>query len=520
MSSHVDALRTAVGLHQAGRLSEAEQIYRQILETFPSQPDALHLLGVAALQSGRHELAVQYIGQAIAARPDQPIFYNNLGEAYRALGNPSAAQKLYEQALALAPDHAPAHNNLGKVLRAQGKLEESAAEFRRALASQGDFGEALANLGATLMALGRFQEAAQHLQELARRNPQSPEAHMNLGCACAASKDWERAIRSFEMALRLAPDMVDARCNLAGALRLKGDTGAALATFEEALRRHPNQPQALAGYASLLESQGRYGEALAACDSAVAIAPNSPAAHRQRAGVLERLQRFDEAQTELREAQRLEALAGAPAAGAQVFCLNASHQHRCLFIHVPKNGGTSIKRVLDMPGGGHPPWQHYASGYPQIWRRYASFAVVRNPWDRAVSAYHHARMRESHWHNERMGLHLDYPLLHDKTFEECVTILCHERPRLVHDSWKDQSYFVVDPESAERKVMVGTLLRFETLADDFARFCRAQGIECKPLPTVNTSDRSRDYRTYYNERTRAMIEEVYRADIETFGYTF
>jgi chondroitin 4-sulfotransferase 11 len=338
MASHVDAMRTAVGLHQAGRLSEAEQIYRQVLDQFPSHADALHLLGVAAMQSGRLELAVQYIGQAIAARPDQPVFYNSLGDAFRAAGNLAVAQQLYERALSLAPDHAGAQHNLGLV--------------------------------------------------------------------------------------------------------------------REALRQ--------AGGGPLPE----------------------------------------------------------PRADAQTLCMNASHQHRCLFLHVPKNGGTSIKKALDMPGGGHPTWQVYANNYPDIWRNYASFAVVRNPWDRAVSAYHQAKMKESHWHNEQMGMHLDYRLLHNKTFEQCVVILSKERPRLQHDSWKDQSQFIVDTASPERRIMVGTLLRFETLAEDFNHFCRAKGIQCEPLPSMNVSDRSRDYRQYFNDQTRQMIEEVYAEDIKAFGYTF
>jgi tetratricopeptide (TPR) repeat protein len=520
MASHVDALQTAVGLHQAGQLSQAEQIYRQILDAFPSHPDALHLIGLAALQSGRYELAIQYIGQAINARPAQPIFYNSLGEAYRTLGNMDVAQQLYEKAIALAPDHALVHNNLGKALRAQGKLAESVSEFRSALACQEDLAEARSNLGAALVALERFDEAIEHLAEAVRRHGQSPEAHMLLGCAYSASKNWEPAIRCFHEALRLAPEYVEARCNLASALRLKGDTGAALTLLEETVARHPNHATALLAYADLLESQDRVAESLECCERAVRSQPRFVAAHLQRARVLERLQRFDDAREAMGEATRLQQAAATPGADAQILCLNASHEHRCLFIHVPKNGGTSIKKALDMPGAAHRTWESYATRYPRVWQQYASFAVVRNPWDRAVSAYHHARMKESHWHNERLGMHLDYRLLHNRSFEECVTILCKERPRLQHDSWLDQAHFVADVKSPDRKIMVGTLLRFETLADDFARFCREKGIRCEPLPTVNTSQRSRDYREYYNDRTRQMVAEVYRADIEAFGYSF
>src|SRR3972149_10668940 len=58
------ALQAAVAHHLAGRLPEAEAIYRQILQAEPNHPDALHLLGVIAHQAGKHEIAVEYITRA------------------------------------------------------------------------------------------------------------------------------------------------------------------------------------------------------------------------------------------------------------------------------------------------------------------------------------------------------------------------------------------------------------------------------------------------------------------------
>ncbi len=48
------ALRAAIQHHQAGRLGQAEALYRQVLQAQPQNPDALHLLGViATLPDGR-----------------------------------------------------------------------------------------------------------------------------------------------------------------------------------------------------------------------------------------------------------------------------------------------------------------------------------------------------------------------------------------------------------------------------------------------------------------------------------
>jgi hypothetical protein len=200
--------------------------------------------------------------------------------------------------------------------------------------------------------------------------------------------------------------------------------------------------------------------------------------------------------------------------------LNVSHQYRCIFIHVPKAAGTSIKQALDLPGGGHWTWYYYATYHPELWREYTSFAVVRNPWDRAVSAYRHAKMKHSHWHNEKLGLHPDYELLLDKSFEECLDILLRERERLQHASWAAQATQVAAPKSQGGAVMVDRLLRHETIDHDFRELCGELGAGPFALLTINRSKRSRDYREYYNERTRKVIEQVYAADLETFGYSF
>ncbi len=77
--------------HRAGRLSDAERMYRQILDAHPDNADALHLLGLAAYQAGRHERAVELIRGAIRNQPKNAQFLNNLGAVYLALARLASA---------------------------------------------------------------------------------------------------------------------------------------------------------------------------------------------------------------------------------------------------------------------------------------------------------------------------------------------------------------------------------------------------------------------------------------------
>ena len=86
--------------HKAGRLSEAESIYQQILQVDPSQPDTLNLLGVIAYQVGKNDIAVNLITKALAIKPNFAKAHNNLAEVLEKVDVRRAIEE-YETYLAL-----------------------------------------------------------------------------------------------------------------------------------------------------------------------------------------------------------------------------------------------------------------------------------------------------------------------------------------------------------------------------------------------------------------------------------
>lgn len=92
-------LEAAVGLHQAGKLAEAEAGYRRALALDPANPDALNLLGVIHQSRGEAETAIRLIRAAIAIHPAGRYFYN-LGVAHEGLGDvPSCVAAFRQSAL-------------------------------------------------------------------------------------------------------------------------------------------------------------------------------------------------------------------------------------------------------------------------------------------------------------------------------------------------------------------------------------------------------------------------------------
>ncbi len=237
------ALQTAIAHHGAGRLAEAEAIYRRILEAQPRHPDAWHLLGVIAHQAGRSDIAVDFISRSIALNSRNPAAHANLGLALARNGQLDRAVAAYRRALELKPDYAEAHNSLGTVLATKGELEPARACYERALKFDRTHVEAHYNLGTTLAALDRLDEAIASYRRALSLAPEHLEALTNLGAVFAKKGELDEARTYYEKALTLKPDHVEARNNLAGAQKDEGLLDEAIASYRQAVASNPKDPR-------------------------------------------------------------------------------------------------------------------------------------------------------------------------------------------------------------------------------------------------------------------------------------
>jgi len=153
-------LSAAVAHHQAGRLSEAEAGYRQVLRAKPRQPDALHLLGLIAFQRNRFQDAEDLLRRAIDANGSVAEFHADLGNTLLSAGRPDEAIAACEAALAINPQLANAHYLQGIAQKNRGRIAEAEACYRRSLQFDGDRAEVHNALGNVLMFEDRADEAA------------------------------------------------------------------------------------------------------------------------------------------------------------------------------------------------------------------------------------------------------------------------------------------------------------------------------------------------------------------------
>jgi predicted O-linked N-acetylglucosamine transferase (SPINDLY family) len=226
--------------HLAGRLQEAERIYRQIL----------------------------------AARPDIVEVRNDLGVLLEAMGRKDEAMAEYRGIVAAWPDFAEAWNNLGNLLLASSQVAEAIDCFRRALAVRPNFADAASNLAIALRQSGDLQQAVNWFAEAVRLNPQNADRRNLLGGALATVGRIDEAIAQYRQALAIEPEMPAALYNLATSLHESGEIQEAITLYRRALAQRPDFVHARANLATALKAAGEIEQAIAQYRAALFAAPD------------------------------------------------------------------------------------------------------------------------------------------------------------------------------------------------------------------------------------------------------
>jgi hypothetical protein len=205
-----------------------------------------------------------------------------------------------------------------------------------------------------------------------------------------------------------------------------------------------------------------------------------------------------------------------------------SHRHRCIFVHIPKTGGTSIENVI-WPGerstaelwmGFTAPYrnkyqtgglQHLKANHiraevgPEIFAAYFKFAFVRNPWDKVISQWSYLAERPDL--QTYLGVKAGAPLV-----DYLAAVSGSDHVQVMA-----QSAFLFDDDGT---CLVDFIGRFETLAADAANIFARLGLGGAALPHTTRSKRQADYRAYYDAPSRRLVANLYARDIEAFGYSF
>ncbi len=205
-----------------------------------------------------------------------------------------------------------------------------------------------------------------------------------------------------------------------------------------------------------------------------------------------------------------------------------SDKYNFIFIHVPKNAGTSIHKALAMHSNlacryQNAPGMYYLKKLTgnnatlsifdthievararkiigKRWDKYVSFAVVRNPYDRAVSRFHYFKGRPDLYEHDRY---------------EATDSFRQHIMEMSDQTWNDRQSFYLESEG---QIGVTDLLRFEQLESDWKKLMEKIGLKNITLAFKNRSERDTDFMKYYDSETIRKVNEIYKREFELFDY--
>ena len=186
-----------------------------------------------------------------------------------------------------------------------------------------------------------------------------------------------------------------------------------------------------------------------------------------------------------------------------------------IFIHIPKTAGISLyKGLFGCESFGHKTIRYYKKHLnKRQFRKCFKFTVVRNPYDRLLSAYNYLKKG-----GRGVQSDLEYKsyLEEVKSFEDFVINWLGKDEIMIIEHFFSQSYFLKDQHD---KIELDFIAGFEKLDEDFEALSNKLKVSSK-LPNLNASEISlkKDFMSKYNPDMINIVNNIYREDFENFGY--
>ena len=307
------ALQQGVAAHREGKLSDAERLYRAILQSQPAHPDANHNLGVLAVSVNKVDAALPLFKTALEANPKIEQFWLSYIDALIKGQQFENAKQVFEQAktqgvaeekLDVLEDHL--------ALIVQAPKSKLAEQKRRKKKSRRQNVKGINPSQKQLSTLleyyqnGRFNDTENLAMSLTQEFPKHPFAWKVLGAVLNQLGRIPESVVAKKKVVKLAPNEAEAHSDLGNTLKELGRLDEAEASYNQAIALKPDFAEAHSNLGWMLQGLGRLDEAEASCRQAIALKPDFAEAHSNLGVTLQELGRLDEAEASYKQAIELQ----------------------------------------------------------------------------------------------------------------------------------------------------------------------------------------------------------------------
>lgn len=326
-----EVIRMALEHHRAGRIDEAENLYRAILKTVPSHPDANHNMGTIAIQRGVVEDSLPFFKSAVEANPNFIQYWASYIDALISTGKIQDAKGVLSYAHGLGLKDAKfdelekklSNNKTGENVNYSKKYKDKLSKKKRDKITQledkalqafnsknyeeseklsrlitqdyPDYAFGWKALGASLKQTGRTEESIPFMQKAVQLNPGDPETYNNLGAALNDLKRFSEAEETYKKAISIQPDFVIAYNNLGGVLNSLGRFDEAESVYKKAISIKDDYAEGYSNLGNFLRERDRLDEAENYCRKAVSVKEDYAEAYVKLGVVLAEKLLFEEA---------------------------------------------------------------------------------------------------------------------------------------------------------------------------------------------------------------------------------
>lgn len=204
-----------------------------------------------------------------------------------------------------------------------------------------------------------------------------------------------------------------------------------------------------------------------------------------------------------------------------------SHNHQCIFIHIPRTGGSSIEQLIWPEKREEELWMGFIDRYSNkyqtgglqhllakqikqeigdyIFRKYWKFTLIRNPWEKILSTYLSIK-----W--ARPDIREFIGMKPNDNFQKFLDLT----EKKGHTQWEPQFRFIYDDNGVKLVDYIG---RYERYDNDVITILQKIGIYSQIIPHIYSSN-SKNYIHLYDQETKERVSERYHQDIDLFNYEF
>jgi len=313
------AVRKGLAHLDAGRIEDAERLFRSVLKSEPDNPEANHALGTLVVRQGKPQSALSFLSAALKADKQQSPYWLSFAEAllltgavsdaravleravargfvtpevaalklridcaelyrialeHHEAGRLGEAEKFYTSALSVDPGHVDSLHMIGRLASQTNRADVGLQLIREAIRLGGDFPAFYCGLGEALAGCGRNEESLQAFARAFELQPVFPEARTSLGNLYQSLGQFDEAIKQYEAVIAGGVSAASAHNNLGAMLFERRSLDQAIMHLSEAIRQKPDFAEAYSNLANAFQESGRLDEAVAHYQAAIRLKPD------------------------------------------------------------------------------------------------------------------------------------------------------------------------------------------------------------------------------------------------------